>query len=288
MFDIPISVYLLAFFSLSGWMFDYAYRSIPKEMITPVFLKKLNLHMYGTAAVLLILMIIAFRQGGFHYLSAPLVTLAYIKIKVLHIQTLNGIDLFSKDSVFWISAFAYPICSMVAIDVTSQFFIIGSALKRLKPENSEESLDEFIQILEPLLKTKEVRCLSEFRHHRYNTRLDHSLEVAWHSYVAAKRLSLDFVAAARGGLLHDLFFYDWLTEGTISHGHRHPQISLQNALKITELSILEIDMIKKHMWPLTLNPPRYIESWIVCFADTYCGIKDCVSLLKGARTRSIR
>jgi hypothetical protein len=28
------------------------------------------------------------------------------------------------------------------------------------------------------------------------------------------------------------------------------------------------------MWPLTFSPPRYLEFWLVCFADTFCGIKD--------------
>ncbi len=40
------------------------------------------------------------------------------------------------------------------------------------------------------------------------TTLDHSLFVAYWSYRAARTLGLDEAAAARGGLLHDLYLYD--------------------------------------------------------------------------------
>ena len=71
-----------------------------------------------------------------------------------------------------------------------------------------------------------------------------------------------------------------MKEGPKWHGFKHPAIALENALKITALNRIEQDIIKKHMWPLTLCPPRYIESWVVCFADTYCGMMDCFIFLR--------
>ena len=39
-----------------------------------------------------------------------------------------------------------------------------------------------------------------------------------------------------------------------------------NTEKVVEI---EKDIIIKHMWPLTITPPRYYESYIVTFVDKY-------------------
>jgi len=138
--------------------------------------------------------------------------------------------------------------------------------------------EEFMLIAAPLLEHPMVARLSQYEHHRDKTRLEHVIEVAWLSFYWGKRLSLDCTAIVRGALLHDLFFYDWLHEGPRLHGFRHHNIALQNARKVTVLSPKEIDIIKKHMWPLTLIPPRYPESLLVCLVDTYCSIRDYLNI----------
>ena len=166
------------------------------------------------------------------------------------------------------------ITCLMFVESAWKFGRLFAAKKREKTAVDVDELQEFSQIIEPLLMHPEVAKLAHFRHHRMMTRLDHCLEVAWLSYVLARRFSLGGVAAARGGLLHDLFYYEWLTEGPRLHGFRHPRICVENARKIAVLSKKEEDIIRKHMWPLTFSPPCYIESWIVCFVDTYCTVKD--------------
>ena len=34
------------------------------------------------------------------------------------------------------------------------------------------------------------------------------------------------------------------------------------------------DIIKKHMWPLTVIPPSYKESWVVTVADKYVSARE--------------
>lgn len=41
-----------------------------------------------------------------------------------------------------------------------------------------------------------------------------------------------------------------------------------------ELTPIEHDIIKKHMFPLTLVPPKYLESWIVCWIDKKCSTRE--------------
>ncbi len=148
--------------------------------------------------------------------------------------------------------------------------------KRRLLSGDDES--EFMDIAGPLIEHPAVQRLAGFGHHRDKTRLDHSVEVAWHSFLLSKRLSLDCDAIVKGALLHDLFFYDWLREGPRLHGFRHPWISLRNAREVTILSKKEEDIIIKHMWPLTIIPPRYMESWVVCLVDTCCTVKDYLSV----------
>jgi len=140
--------------------------------------------------------------------------------------------------------------------------------------------EEFTFIAAPLLEHPMVARLSQYEHHRDKTRLEHVKEVAWVSFYWGKRLSLDSSAIVRGALLHDLFFYDWLHHGPRLHGFRHPNIALQNARKVTALSPKEIDIIKKHMWPLTVVPPRYMESLVVSLVDTFCSARDYLSVKK--------
>jgi uncharacterized protein len=146
---------------------------------------------------------------------------------------------------------------------------------------------EFTKIAAPLLEHPMVARLSQYDHHRGKTRLEHVKEVAWMSFLWGKRLCLDCPAIVRGALLHDLFFYDWLREGPRFHGFRHHTIALENARKITTLNPKEIDIIKKHMWPLTIIPPRYPESLIVCAVDTFCSMRDYARPKKQCKTEEI-
>lgn len=147
---------------------------------------------------------------------------------------------------------------------------------------------EFLEAATPLLEHPMVKALSRYNHHKAKTRLDHVKEVAWLSFIWGKRLSLDCRAIVRGALLHDLFFYDWMREGPRLHGFRHHNIALANARRLTELSPKEIDIIKRHMWPLTIIPPRYAESLVVCMVDTFCSVRDYLKGNKNAKCLSDR
>lgn len=136
---------------------------------------------------------------------------------------------------------------------------------------------EFMSYVGHFLEMDELKKLDEIVHHYTSTRLIHSLKVSYMSYKIAKKLGLNAKSTARGGLLHDLFFYDWRdTKFAKSHAYVHPRIACRNAMKLTTLTDMEKDIIIKHMWGATLNPPRYKESFIVTFVD------DIVAMQEGA------
>lgn len=89
----------------------------------------------------------------------------------------------------------------------------------------------------------------------------------------------------RGALLHDYFLYDWhISDGIQSHrlhGFFHPGKALRNAKKEYNISSRQEDIIIKHMWPLTVVPPKCREAWIVTMADKYCSLMETLRIQKG-------
>lgn len=96
----------------------------------------------------------------------------------------------------------------------------------------------------------------------------------------------------RGALLHDYFLYDWhdkeyLAKRKRLHGFRHPGIALKNADEEYDLTDIQRDIIKKHMWPLVPMPPSCREAWVVTAADKYCSLMETVGFHKGHGKRMV-
>jgi uncharacterized protein len=144
---------------------------------------------------------------------------------------------------------------------------------------------EFYDIISDIQTHDEFLKL-KLHHHHASSIYDHVMDVSYFSYRACKFLKLDYRSAARGALLHDFFLYDWRNHDVPDlpaekfHGIEHPKIALANARNHFTLNEIEEDIIRKHMWPLTLVPPKYKESFIVSFADTYLASKEFVSNFK--------
>jgi len=117
----------------------------------------------------------------------------------------------------------------------------------------------------------------------------HSMEVAKASLDLSRKLEKLGIRChkrelVRGALLHDYFLYDWHDKNRQDfkplHGFHHPTTALKNACAEYRLSDREKDIIKKHMWPLTVVPPTCREAWIVTTADKYCSLRET---LRGKR-----
>lgn len=135
---------------------------------------------------------------------------------------------------------------------------------------------EFYTHIDALLENEQVQRLDEFIQHYCFTRLQHSIDVAYYSFFWSKLFGWDSKSTARAGLLHDLFLYDRHTDDykIKKHLRRHPMVALQNAREICELNNIEEDIIEKHMWLITLRPPKYKESYVVTIIDKYCALRE--------------
>ena len=146
---------------------------------------------------------------------------------------------------------------------------------------------DFIRTTGELLDSDPVRLMGRWKHHGPITTLDHSLFVAYSSYRVARALGLDAKAAARGGLLHDLYLYD-SRDKTAHPGWQcfdHPRAAAKNAEDLTPLSPKERNIILSHMWPLGGQLPRSREAWLVDLVDTLCAGLEFTRLYHPARLR---
>lgn len=138
---------------------------------------------------------------------------------------------------------------------------------------------EFIRMIRDIIRTKEFRGMKQYRHHVKGSVYDHSIKVAYLCYRHHKRFGTktDLRELVRGALLHDFYLYDWheMLPGRRLHLFTHPRCSLANALHhYPDLTRREQDMIRRHMFPVTLTPPRTGAGWLICFYDKVAACSD--------------
>lgn len=127
-----------------------------------------------------------------------------------------------------------------------------------------------------ILCSKEHKECDKFIQHGNTTVRKHTTSVACMAVAIARKthLKFDYQAMIRGALLHDYFLYDWHEPHHGPHGYTHASLALRNAAQDFAISPIEADVIKKHMWPLNIKPPRYREAMIVTIADKICSAKE--------------
>ena len=137
---------------------------------------------------------------------------------------------------------------------------------------------EYQRIIKDILEHSEFQKLRYIKHHDSN-RLDHSLKVSYYAYRVAKKMHLNYVEVARGGLLHDFFIerttdFDSVKDKVKLYTTGHPVEAEKKKKKHFDLTMMEEDMIRCHMFPLDVHIPKYAESWIVNLVDTALSTKE--------------
>lgn len=147
---------------------------------------------------------------------------------------------------------------------------------KLEPADARE----FQQVLTDVCRKSRLLQECKFIQHGTTSVFRHSVAVAYTCFWIARRLNLriDEKSLIRGALLHDYFLYDWHEKDASHrwHGFIHAERALANALEDFDLNGVERDMIRRHMFPLNVRPPRYKESWILCVADKICSSRETV------------
>ena len=132
---------------------------------------------------------------------------------------------------------------------------------------------EFKYIIKDILSNDEFLKTKQKVHHGI-TRYDHLMRVSYYSFLVSKFLRLNYKETTRAALVHDFFLDETKDDNKLQALQEHPIYALENAKKFFNLNKKEEDIILKHMWPLTLSPPKYLESFIVTLVDKYCAFKE--------------
>lgn len=139
---------------------------------------------------------------------------------------------------------------------------------------------------EDILNSEKFKSTYDHMQHGSISVHRHSIDVAKQSLMICKKLRLNVNERdlVRGALLHDYFLYDWhdSTRENFKHGHGfyHAKVALKNALNDYELTPIQCEIIKKHMWPLNITPPMCKEAWVVTIADKYCSTLETLRIRK--------
>jgi uncharacterized protein len=146
-------------------------------------------------------------------------------------------------------------------------------------------MDQFrqvITILTGMYATSRILDNRKFIQHGSTTLFQHCRNVALMSLKLARmfHIKVDEKSMVRGALLHDYYLYDWhdKTKYPSLHGYKHPTLALVNAEKIYTLNPIEVDVIKHHMFPLTICPPKTKEGVLVSIADKLCSTYETFKL----------
>ncbi|MFA6756097.1 MAG: HD domain-containing protein [Bacilli bacterium] len=136
---------------------------------------------------------------------------------------------------------------------------------------TKEDLDLFYKIID----SNEFKQLKKYYAHKSISVYEHSINVALESYKFAvtHKMKINHHDLIIGALLHDFYLYDWHNHisrplGKKLHGYSHPIVALNNASKFVKIDKKISNIIRSHMFPLTLfHFPKCKEAWLVCYFD---------------------
>ena len=159
--------------------------------------------------------------------------------------------------------------------------IVRSFILKKSHDTKDKWQQEFYEEMKDILEHPKVLEMQKYPHHGVTNCYQHCVNVGYANYRWCKFLKLDAKSAARGGILHDLFLYDWHSHaketGNCFHGLTHPKVAYENAKKYFQLNETEKDVILSHMWPVTfLHFPRTREGFVTTITDKYCGFFETI------------
>lgn len=145
--------------------------------------------------------------------------------------------------------------------------------------NDEDNaiVQEYLNCVSDLLEIDTVQQLKNCYQHFNTTRFQHSINVSYYSFLLCRKFKLDYVSAARAGLLHDLYLYDWKKKEQPYEGRHscvHPMVALETAKELCEVNGIMEDAILHHMWPMSIHMPKHREGWALQFVDKYCALTE--------------
>ena len=153
-------------------------------------------------------------------------------------------------------------------------------LGKLLTLNQEEQLVLW-SLYQKLIRRTRIMELDNYIQHGTTSTLKHTIAVTYYSLLFIKRFHIrcNEESLIIGALFHDYFLYDWHVKDRTHrwHGFFHPKTAYENAIRDFEINEIETDIIRKHMFPLTVMLPRYKETVVVSLVDKICSTYEIFS-----------
>ncbi len=142
----------------------------------------------------------------------------------------------------------------------------------------KEEKAEFYYLVNEIIRHEEFQKRKNYQHHDESVYY-HCYQVAKITFRVSRKLGLDYQNATIGALLHDFYYEDWQKNKKRKpiwqlHGFVHAAEAKENARRNFPqyFNPKVANIIERHMFPLTIKPPIYLESWLVCFIDKYVSL----------------
>ena len=167
-------------------------------------------------------------------------------------------------------------------------YLKGVTMEEFDLQTKQELEDLYQQFFQnPLiLKMKEIPM------HRGSNCYIHSFKVAKFAIrKALKRKNYHLKAVLIACILHDYYLYDWRVEHDKrkKHGRRHPFIAEANARRDFHIDKEVSDIIKAHMWPLTIRSyPKTKEAKLVNHADNVIATREFLTCKKYKKKKEVK
>ncbi len=154
--------------------------------------------------------------------------------------------------------------------------------------------NDYYEIVKDIIETDEFKKRKNYRHHGEISVYEHSLSVSICSYNFARKINSIFRREivnennmAIAGILHDFYYNDYTKSKEKKslfkkHGFVHAREALENSReKFPQYMNDHIEnTILRHMFPLNITPPKYIEGWIIVFVDKIVSLEVFPYLIK--------
>lgn len=146
----------------------------------------------------------------------------------------------------------------------------------------QEQLDTLLRYYRAHEKVQEMK---RYIQHGVISTYDHVERVTKLCFLVNRRFRLgaDERALVLGAFMHDFYLYDWHVNDKSHrlHGYHHPDTSCMNAIDYFQIEEHIQQMIRTHMWPLTITRvPRSREAWILCLVDKYISTAETLMMRK--------
>ena len=152
--------------------------------------------------------------------------------------------------------------------------------KKKNISNLKKKIDiSFFIITEDIINNDEFKKRINYNHHNGKSVYEHSLQVSLYTYKITRFFKLNYIDATIGALIHDFYKEDWTKSNKKGiknlHGLTHANEAYENCLNYLPsfMNKRTKNIIKRHMFPLNITPPLYIESWIVSLVDKFVSME---------------